>query len=36
MKKLFYTYLGSGGAAGFAFVYVLCALTFIFCILRWG
>jgi hypothetical protein len=36
MKKLFYTYVGSGGASAFAFIYFLCAVTFIYCILRWG
>jgi hypothetical protein len=36
MKKLFYTYVGTDGAGGFAFVYILGALIFIYSILRWG
>ena len=36
MKKLFYTYVGTDGAGGFAFIYILGALIFIYSILRWG
>lgn len=36
MKKFMRTYFYPGGSGAFAFLWVLMAITFIFCIVRFG
>jgi hypothetical protein len=36
MKKLLNTYVGSGNSSAVALIYIAMALTFIFCIVRFG
>jgi hypothetical protein len=35
-RSLWYTYLGKGGAAVFAFLWILLLLGWIFGVLKWG
>ena len=36
IKGVWYTYVGSGGAAVVAFLWILLLLTWIFSVLKWG
>lgn len=35
-KGLWYTYFGKGGAAAFAFLWIILALSWIFSVVNWG
>jgi hypothetical protein len=35
-KGLWYTYFGEGGAGVFAFIIIVCLLTWVFSVLKWG